>query len=199
MFMDSGYGSRLSAVSELARDMALRRLFGNGGPGKRSSHDMVNQRQQLPHLFREFTKRDHGYGSRVRAGHNMVNSLHARKNLFGAYGPGRKRNNVDFNDNFLADQLDTVPLDANFDTKTRESEISNHNADLPADYIRLRGSGFVRALANPLQSYEPQSSSNDLTLSLDEGYKSRIEAADQLAHDIETQEKIFGPLGPGRK
>ena len=195
VFMDSGYGSRLSAVSELARDMALQRLFGNVGPGKRSTK--IHHKQPIYSPFQMLTKRDHGYGSRVRAGHNIVNTQLARKNLFGAYGPGRKRNNENFNANFLDEQLDSEPLNANSFGQSKESENSNRNAGLTAKYSEHDGPTIFRAFRNPWSVYETKPSSNDVAL--DEGYRSRIEAADQLAHDLETKEKIFGKLGPGKK
>ena len=194
VFMDSGYGSRFSAASELARDLSLRKLFGGGGPGKRAY--MV--RNELYPLFRELTKRDHGYGSRVRAGHNMINAKLARQNLFGAYGPGRKRNINDINTNILEDQVDRMTLGgANFDSNGKDFEPLNSDAYLQNNYLPMRRPGIGRLFARPRQSYTIQSDGNKLPL--DEGYRSRIEAGNQLAHDLETQEKIFGKLGPGRK
>ena len=60
--LDSGYGSRLSAAAKLARDRALQiHVFGNRGPGKRST--MLQHEKMISLPFRVLINRDLGYGA----------------------------------------------------------------------------------------------------------------------------------------
>ena len=61
MVIDSGYGSRLSAAAKLARDRALQiHVFGNRGPGKRST--MLHHEKMISLPLRVLIKRALGYG-----------------------------------------------------------------------------------------------------------------------------------------
>ena len=100
LFSDSGYGSRLTAGSNLAHDyLALKKVFGNVGPGKRSDIGVDFYIRGLYKVPKLKPKRDYEDDSWLRAGDNMADSMLGRKRLYGTFRHGRRYDAAPFSKN----------------------------------------------------------------------------------------------------
>ena len=190
IFTDSGYGSRLSAGSNVAKDyLALQKVFGQQGPGKRAGGDTMYDMIQQPNVI----KRDHGYGSRVRAGDNLANLMLARQSLYGSYGPGRKRNDLRYN--YLNGQLRPLALKAAGDNG-KIKQLVNDAVDILVNTDGLKGHNPVVVDSKDLSGEFFEAPKRRVIT--DSGYGSRIDAASNVARDIAAIDDVFGIYGPGR-
>ena len=178
VFSDSGYGSRLTAGSNIAHDyLALKKVFGNAGPGKRSGvHTNWFDRPKVK------PKRDYGYGSRLRAGEQMGNSVLARNSLYGIHGPGRKR----YGHAAPLYQSSEPVFDTNIGRMAAIEWLAENNNPL---YDRLATNEETDGSENVEKR----------RLVSDSGYSSRIDAANNVATDLNAIHDVFGIYGPGKR
>ena len=194
IFSDIGYGSRLTAGSNLANDYyALHSVFGQEGPGKRASERMIHdiKRPYVPSLV--WIKRDHGYGSRVRAGSKFADSVLARNSLFGKHGPGRKRSENAMNYEFLRGELQPLAVNAAGNNRKMEQLVTD-NIDMLTSTDELSGDGSIPINDSDEDIYETPKR----RVYTDSGYGSRINAAANIARDVAAIDAVFGIYGPGR-
>ena len=194
IFSDNGYGSRLTAGSNLANDYyALHSIFGQEGPGKRASERTIYdiKRPYVPSPV--WIKRDHGYGSRIRAGSNFADSMLARNSLFGKYGPGRKRSENAMNYKFLHGELQPLAVNAGGNNR-KIKQLVTDTIDMLANTDELTGDGSIHINDSDEDIYETQKR----RVYTDSGYGSRIDAAANIARDVAAIDDVFGIYGPGR-
>lgn len=95
---DHGYGSRVRAGHNIANSLLARnKVFGIYGPGRKRA--VYFQDEFSPYKtggdMLETQKRrlvsDSGYGSRIAAANELARDLSAIDDVFGIYGPGKKR------------------------------------------------------------------------------------------------------------
>ena len=190
VFSDSGYGSRLTAGSNLANDyLALQKVFGNGGPGKRSGADMQFYKLGIYGRPEVLLKRDHGYGSRLRAGDNISRSLLARNSLFGTYGPGRKRSGYYLAPSFRNPEPFFSDKMKDIDQLAATGWLST-NSDLVDDSAEFEGTFGETDGGNGVEKRR---------LVSDSGYGSRIDAANNVASDLSAVHDVYGIYGPGKR
>ena len=90
---DHGYGSRVDAGSNMANSLWTKEnIFGRSGPGKRSNLWRLNSFEHFGRPHNNFVT-DSGYGSRIDTGSTLARDFVAEGDLFGRFGPGRRKRN----------------------------------------------------------------------------------------------------------
>ena len=185
LFSDSGYGSRLTAGSNIAHDyLALKKVFGNVGPGKRSDIGVDFYKRKLYKVPKLKPKRDYEYDSWLRAGDSMANSMLARKRLYGTFRRGRR--------------YDAAPFSKNSEPFSNMDVDGGNVVDWSAASSDILGD----ALSGTEETNEETDDGGEVEkrrLVSDSGYSSRIDAANDVAADLAAVHDVFGMYGPGKR
>lgn len=165
--------SLLSASSGSAGDyLALNKDFENYGQGKHLYGEKSHYKHDIYNPSKKINKRDHEYKSRIREGHSIARPLLTGVELFGVHRPENKISNSDWRSEFHFDKLAPLVLNAVHNNR--------HHGDVET-------SGLIG------------DTDRNHPLVMDNGYGSRIEAADLLVNDLSALEDVFGTHGPGKK
>jgi len=93
---DFGYGSRIKAAEDVGGSSNRDKLFGIYGPGKRADEYVPYNGATVTDVDgKRSGELDSGYGSRVQAGSQVASDLVAMSDLFGDYGPGKNKRDMD--------------------------------------------------------------------------------------------------------
>ena len=177
---DAGYGSRIQVGHDVANVMnAKENVYGKYGPGKRAPSSVNTYGTFLADLYGLDSKRRH---TLVVPSHDDSNHQKRAIAMDNGYWP-------------------RLRADANIDNAFVENEKLYGTNELVKRYIRSIDP-VEHIYLRPVNDHHPSTSDviynwhKDLS---DVGYASRIQAANDVAHDMETKENLYGVYGPGRR